>query len=228
MKSHHLLSNDQHRYITSQKDVINPSEQRRRISSTIEQAFKTFDIILTNDGVPRTFVEELFNHERMRYFLDMLIRYDSESMIAEESNKQKIARDMIELGFRYFQSRYKQTNYLRKQIEDINSLLSELDFLSETQQQENEAMEMYRARSKMRTPPQIIPSKDFWIAQCIFCFNGAYGNNKTEGEAIQKIRHSKGCMFSKDVKRFSGRHKEMEIWRYIRTFAPRDLKKNLE
>jgi len=225
MISRHLLSNDQHRYLTSQKEVINPSEQRRRISNTIQQAFNTFDIILTSDFAPRTFVEELFNHERMKYFLDMLTRYDPDVMIAEEANKQRIAREMIRLGFAYFQSRYKQTNYLRKQIEEVNNLLSELDFLSKVQQDENEAMEMYRARRKMRTPPQIVPAKDFWIAECIYCFNCSFGNNKTEQEAIKKLRHSKGCMFLKDIKRFSGRHKDMEIWRYIRTFPPRDLKK---
>jgi len=228
MKSRHLLSNDQHTYITSQNDVINPSEQRRRISSTIEQAFNTFDIILTSDIVPRTFVEELFNHERMRPFLDILIRYEPQSMIAEEANKQKIARDMIQLGFRYFQSRYKKTSYLKKQIDEINSLLSELDFLSKVQQDENEAMEMYRARSKIKKPPQIVPSKDRWMAECIYCFSYSSGIDKTEKDAIKKIRHSKGCMFLKDVKRFKGTHKDMEIWRYIRTIAPRDLKKNLE
>ena len=40
--------------------------------------------------------------------------YKTQSMIAEEANKQKIARDMIQLGFRYFQSRYKKTSYRAK------------------------------------------------------------------------------------------------------------------
>ena len=228
MSSQHLLSNEQHRYLTSQDEITNPSEQRRRIAKTVQQAFKTFDIILISNSVPSTFVEELFNHERIQYFLDYLIRFEPENMLAEEANKQKIARDMIRYGFAYFQSRYKETNYLRKQIEQVNDLLSELDYLAQVQEDENESMELYRARSKLKKPPQIVPQKDFWLAECIYCFNYSLGTNKTEEKAIKNIHHSKGCMFPKDVKRFKGSHKDMEIWRYIRTIPPRDTKKKKE
>jgi len=155
----------------------------------------------------------------------MLIRYDPENMLAEEANKQKIAREMIQLGFYYFQGRYKETNYLKKQIDEINNLLSELDYLAVVQEEETESMEMYRARSKMKKPPQLVPTKDFWIAECIYCFNYSSGTNKTEDKAIKNIKHSKGCMFLKDVKRYSGKYIDMETWRYIRTIPPRDSKK---
>jgi len=222
MKSHHLLSNEQYSLLTSQKEVSNPSEQRRRITNTIEQAFKTFDVILTSDFVPSKFVEELFNHERVKYFLDNLVRYETENMLAEEANKQKIASDMIRLGCYYFQARYKETSFLTKQIDQIKELLLGLDYLAQSQQDENDAMELYRARSRLKKPPQIIPQKDFWTAECMYCFNYSSGSNKTEEKAIKNIHHSKGCMFLKDVKKFDGRHKQDVTWQYIRTIHPRD------
>ncbi|MCH6574048.1 MAG: hypothetical protein IH795_02410, partial [Bacteroidetes bacterium] len=74
-------------------------------------------------------------------------------------------------------------------------------------------------------PPNIVPEKDFWVAECIYCFNFSYGNNKTEAEAIKNLQHTKGCMFLIDIKRHGGRHRDLEVWRYIRTIPPREDKK---
>ena len=220
MTSHYLLSQEQYRYITSQTDITNPSEQRKRISNTIDNAFKTFDVILTSN-TSHEFVDELFDNMKLKNFFESLIKYNPDGLISAESNKQKIARHMISLGFLYFQSRYSKTNYLKKQIEDINSLLSELDFLADTELYESEAMEMYRARKNVIKPPQIVPEKDFWSAECIFCFSYSSGG-KSEKDAIGRIRHSKHCLYPKDVKKFHGKHKDMEVWRYIRSIPPRD------
>jgi len=81
MASHYLLSNEQYRYITSQKDIVNPSEQRRRISNTIDNAFKTFDVILTSFGAPKEFVDELFDNKKLKSFFEILIKYNSDNII---------------------------------------------------------------------------------------------------------------------------------------------------
>ena len=132
MTSHYLLSEEQYRYITSQKDITNPSEQRKRISNSIDDAFKTFDVILSSN-TSCEFKDELFDDMKLKNFFEILIKYNPDGLISAESNKQKIARHMIFLGFLYFKYRYSKTNYLKKQIEDINSLLSELDFLADTE-----------------------------------------------------------------------------------------------
>jgi len=225
MKSQHLLSNDQHDYITSQNVVPNPSEQRRRISEKIEQAFNTFDIILTHETVPRKFVDDLFPARRIYDFLRTLIRYEQENSVQKEANKQSIAQYLLSSGFQYFQDRYKETFILKKQIEDIDSAIRSIDYISRAQQEDNEAMALYRARSRSKAPPNIVPEKDFWVAECIYCFNFSYGNNKTEEEAIKNLQHTKGCMFLKDIKRHDGRHRDLEVWRYIRTIPPREDKK---
>jgi len=222
MKSRHLLSNDQYSYITSQGKVTNPSEQRKRIAEKIEQAFNTFDIILTEESVPQKFIDELFPSGRINKFLPYLIRYNQENLLQDEKNKQDIARQVINSGFSYFEDRYKETFLIKKQIEDMDGLLRSLDYISSVQQSDNEAMELYRTRARSKKPPNIVPEKDFWIAECIYCFNFSYGTNKTEKEAIKNLRHQKGCAFLKDVKKFDGRHKDLEIWRYIRTIPPRD------
>ncbi len=225
MISQHLLSNAQHNYITSQTEIVNPSEQKKRISEKIEQAFNTFDIILTSKTLPQNFIDSHFTENLMQRFLSMLIRYDHENLLADEANKQTIARSMIQLGFAYFRDRYREVNHLKKQIDDINSLLSEIDYLSNQQITEKENMEMYRARIRAIEPPRIIPDKDFWNAECIYCFAESSGLSKNENEAIKNIRHRKGCKYIKSKRRFGGRHDEMLTWQYIRTIPPRALKK---
>jgi len=222
MKSQHMLSSEQYLYITSQTDIINPSEQKKRISKKIDQAFETFKIILNSKDPPSNLINEVFESEKIRQFLDRLMRYDKEDSFAEDDNKQTIAREMIRNGFAYFQSKYDKASYLGGEIEKINSLLMEIESLSQSEKYRSESMEMYKARSRAITPPQIVPDKDYWNAECIYCFRYSLGINKTEKEAIKNIKHSKGCMFLKDIKKVSSGNKDMEIWRYIRTIHPRD------
>jgi len=225
MESHHLLSPEQYLYITSQTDISNPSEQKKRISKKIDQAFKTFDIILTSKSTPPNFINKVFESEKIYQFLDGLMRYDKEDSFADDDNKQTIAREMIRNGFAYFQSKYEKASYLGGEIEKFNTLLIQIDSISQTEKYRSESMEMYKARSRAITPPQIVPDKDYWNAECIYCFAYSLGINKTEKEAIKNITHRKGCMFLKDIKKVSSKNKDMEIWRYIRTIHPRDSKK---
>jgi len=222
MKSQHMLSSEQYLYITSQTDIINPSEQKKRISKKIDQAFETFKIILNSKDPPSNFINEVFESEKIRQFLDRLMRYDKEDSFAEDDNKQTIAREMIRNGFAYFQSKYDKASYLGGEIEKINSLLMEIESLSQSEKYRSESMEMYKARSRAITPPQIVPEKDFWIAECMFCFRYSLGLSKTEKDAIKNITHSKGCMYTKAIKKSSSKNKDMENWQYIRTIAPRD------
>jgi len=222
MKSQHMLSLDQYLYITSQTEITNPSEQKKRISKKIDQAFETFKIILNSKDPPLNFINEVFESEKIRQFLDRLMRYDKEDSFAEDDNKQTIAREMIRNGFAYFQSKYDKASYLGGEIEKINSLLMEIESLSQSEKYRSESMEMYKARSRAITPPQIIPDKDYWNAECIFCFRYSLGLNKTEKDAIKNIKHSKGCMYTKAIKRSHDKNKDIENWQYIRTIHPRD------
>ena len=225
MESQHLLSSEQYSYISSQTEISNPSEQRKRISKKIDQAFKTFEIIITSKDPPPNFVNEIFESNKIRQFLDLLTRYEVEDSFSEDDNKQAIAREMISNGFAYFQRKYEKTNYIKNEIERINTLLIELDSFSQAEKYRSESMEMYKARSRAITPPQIVPSKDYWNAECIYCFRFSLGINKTEKEAIKNLKHSKGCMYLKDIKKVSSQNKDMENWRYIRTIPPRDSEK---
>ena len=66
MKSHHLLSNDQYQYLTSQTDEVpNPSEQRSRISEKVEQIFSTLQIILNSNKIDQGFKDKLFDPSKV-------------------------------------------------------------------------------------------------------------------------------------------------------------------
>lgn len=224
MKSQHMLSLEQYLYITSQTEIINPSEQKKRISKKIDQAFETFKIILNSKDPPPNLINEVFESEKIRQFLDRLMRYDKEDSFAEDDNKQTIAREMIRNGFAYFQSKYDKASYLGGEIEKINSLLMEIESLSQSEKYRSESMEMYNARSRAITPPQIVPDKDYWNAMCIYCFRYSLGINKTEKDAIKNLKHSKGCMYPKVIKKSKSKNKDMENWQYIRIIPPKDSK----
>lgn len=226
MSSQDLLSNAQYNYITSQTEIVNLSEQKKRIYQKIDQCFKTFNVILISETLPQNFVDEVFNDSKIHEFLSMLVRYDKENMLADEANKQRIARDMIQLGFTYFRDRYRETTHLKKPIDTINSLLRELDSLSEQQIGEKENMELYRARVRSMQPPQIVLEKDFWNAECVYCFAYSLGLCKNEKEAIKNIKHRKGCRYPKIKKRFGGRDDEMLTLQYIRTIPPKETNKS--
>lgn len=221
MESHHLLSSGQYSYITSQIDEIpNKSENLKRVSKKIEQAFKTFDLIIGSDKLDQEYKNKVFPDEKIIYFIDYLLRYNPQNPSALEENKQAIAKDMIKIGFTYFQERYKATTYLKKQIDDIQSLLDELNFLSQTQQAESEGMELYRLRKRSILPPITSPEKDDWLAECIHCYRKSLGVNRTESEAVKNIRHEKKCAYTREVNRHDGRHKKSVTLQFIRTFPP--------
>ena len=226
MVSRHMLSKEQYQCITSQEVLVsNKSEQLKRISEKVDQAFKTFDIILISNGATQEYKDKLFDHEKIRYFLDGLIRYDSKNPLGYEINKQKIAKDVIKLGVDYFLDRYKQTHHLKKQIDEFQSLLQDIDFLAELQQEDTEGMKLYRLRSKHTKPPVIFAEKDFWIAACIHCYSRSLHHSQSERDAIKNIKHEKGCSYLQDVKKHGGKYKKDTTYQYIRIYPPKDLKK---
>ena len=222
MISRHLLSNDQHKYITSQNSEIpNPSEQRRRISEKVEQALNTFDIILTSQYVSQEYKDELFEEARIRNFLSNFARYDNQNLPSEESNKQSICKTMVSIGLDYFKSRYKKMKMVEKNIEQVTSVLSLMSFLSQEEVYDEEVMKMYKARSRSVRPQLLVAEKDFWMVECKHCYNYS-SNAKTEKEAIRNLKHTKHCLYTIDMKKHGGTQRDSIIQQYIVRYPPRD------
>jgi len=222
MISHHLLSNDQHEYITSQNSEIpNPSEQRSRISEKVEQALNTFDIILTSQYVSQEYKDELFEETRIRNFLSNFARYDNQNLPSEESNKQSICKTMVSMGLDYFKSRYKKMKMVEKNIEQATSVLSLMSFLSQEEVYDEEVLKMYKARSRSVRPQLLVAEKDFWMVECKHCYNYS-SNAKTEKEAIRNLKHTKHCLYTIDMKKHGGTQRDSIIQQYIVRYPPRD------
>jgi len=222
MKSHHLLSNDQHEYLTSQNSEIpNPSEQRRRIAEKVEQAFKTFDMILTSQYVSQEFKDGLFEEAKVKNFLDNFTRFDKENLPSDETNKQAICKMMVTKGLEYFKSRYKKMQMIEKNIEQATSLLNVINFLSQEEVYDEEVLKMYKARSRSVRPQLLVAEKDFWMVECKHCYNYS-SNAKTEKEAIKNLKHTKYCLYTIDMKKFGGTQRDALIQRYIIKYPPRD------
>ena len=225
MKSHHLLSPTQYQYLTSQDSITNPSEHRKRISLEVEKAFNTFDMILTSQYVSQEFKDKWFDVSTVEKFLDNFTRFDKQNSPSEEMIKQAICKIMITKGLDYFKGRYGEMELIKENIKQATSLVSAIEFLSNQEQYDNEAMEMYRVRSRSVRPNFLVAEKDFWVSECKFCFNST-SHAKTKKEAIKNLRHTKGCLFTKDVKKQGGRHKDYAIQRYIIIYPPRDKPKS--
>ncbi len=225
MKSHHLLSNDQHLYLTSQTDVPNPSEQRGRIEEKVNQAFATFDIILFSDIITQDYKDKLFSVEKLTTFLDDFTRYDNQNLEQQEANKQEICKMMVKKGLSYFQDRYKGMELIKDNLKQANSLLSAIAFLTSSDIAEKGDMEFYRARKRSSVPQLVVAEKDFWIAECKYCFNISIPHSNTKYGAIKNLKHTKACRFTKAIKKRGAKDNNDIIQRYIITYPPSEKAK---
>jgi len=225
MKSHHLLSNDQYLYLTSQTDVPNPSEQRGRIEEKVNQAFATFDIILFSDIITQDYKDKLFSVEKLTTFLDDFTRYDNQNLEQQEANKQEICKMMVKKGLSYFQDRYKGMELIKDNLKQANSLLSAIAFLTSSEIAEKGDMEFYRARQRSTVPQLVVAEKDFWIAECKYCFNISIPHSNTKNGAIKNLKHTKACRYTKAIKKRGRSDIKDLIQRYIITYPPSEKAK---
>ncbi|WP_415281114.1 hypothetical protein [Candidatus Nitrososphaera sp. FF02] len=172
-----------------------------------ERCFKTLDIILDSRELDQDYRDKVFQGQKISSLLSRLARYDRGNSTSQEKNKQAIAYKMIEIGLQYFQDRYSQTKFLSSKIQELKSLLSDLQSISGELVEEDEALRLYRMRGKLKMPPKILPSRDEWQAMCDICWRSASGNDKMH--AMKSIRHETNCTYDK---------KDLE--RCIRTFLP--------
>jgi len=222
MISQDLLSNDQRKVITSQTEEIpNPSEQRKRIAEKVEHAFNLFDLILKSPIVSQKYKDDQFEESKVRTFLSNFARYDNQNLPSEEANKQRICKLMVSMGLDYFKSRYKKMQLIAKNVDQATSLLNAIDLISQETMYDDDVMKMYKARSRSVRPQLIIAQKDFWGAECKHCYNTSQ-NAKTEKEAIRNLKHTKHCLYTIDMKRQGGTHRDTINQQYIIIYPPRD------
>lgn len=214
MESHHLLSPQQRDFITSRQTLphnFNKSENLRRVHTLVGKIFNTFEIILHSQKLDQAYINKLFPAEKIKSFLDFLVRYDHVNASIDENNKLEIARDIIRIGFSYYKERFKETKFFSAKIKEIDQLITDLNELSNLQVEEEEKLQLYRQRRGEKVPPDMrqIGADTDWRARCDICWKWSTG--KTKADAMKAIRHTKGCTYNK---------KDLE--NCIRTFQPRN------
>jgi len=221
MVSHHLLSKEQFEYLTSQKaKSSNPSQHRKRISEKVDKIFSTMKIILNSKNIDQELKDEMFIPSQISLFINSLTQYDPENTNAQESNKQQIIIDLMHKVMAYYQSRYKETRFISKRMNEINELAQDLEDLAREDQREDEATIMYKTR-RLSTPPLLTQEKYDWTALCMFCFSYS-SMGKKKDDSIKHIRHAKNCSFHKEWKRFSKNDKERVLEQFFKTIPPKN------
>ena len=218
MESHDLLSDAQRSYLTSQdSEITNLSEQRKRIAEKVHQIFNTMLIILNSKNIEQEFKDSLFSPQQIQIFIDRLTRYDPESTATQESNKQKIIIDLMKQSLSYFQSRYKEMKFIKKEINNFEQVSNDIVEFTENIINETEAQKMYKTRKSL-IPPLLDPTKDTWTALCISCLSySTRGKNKDD--SIKRIRHTKNCLFLKENKLY-GKVEEERIYSQFFKITP--------
>ena len=198
MESRGLLSKEQYLYYTSRKaKITNLSQQKSRISKTVEQCFDTFKIILNSEKINQEFKDNLFPSKKVWNFIELLTRYNSDNTTIQESNKQETITKLLDLGFTYLQRRYKKTLFISKQVKDFRQLLDTIVELTQAEIKQTEDMTFYTTRMYSHVP--YLPPRNTWQALCIFCLS--YTNlGETREDSIKKVRHKKNCSFHKQRK----------------------------
>lgn len=220
MKSQDVLSNKQRFYLTTQNPNIKGlSTQRKRIVEKVDDIFRTFNIILKSENVDQEFKDGLFHEERISNFIQKLTEYDSESFAEQEHMKQEIIIDLMDQCMRYFQARYKEVKFIKKEISNFKEFTVGLKELSESQIEETEAQKLLKIR-KMGMPPCLYPTKDTWVGFCVQCH--AYTELGTsEDDTIKRIRHSKNCNYKKEKKRIGNTDNERLKIQFFKITPPK-------
>jgi len=223
MESHDLLSNAQRIYLTSQNnEITNLSEQKKRIAEKVDQIFNTMQIILESKNIEQEFKDSLFTPQKVAIFIDRLTSYDPESTATQESNKQAIIIDLMEQSLSYFQSRYKEIKFIKKEINNFEQFAKDIIEFTESKIDETEAQKMYKTRKSL-TPPLLYPARDTWTVMCDECH--AYTTlGKNEDDAMERVRHSRNCSIYKEKKRLGEDETERIKIQYYKITPP--AKKN--
>lgn len=199
MESHTVLSNNQFFYITSQKEKLskefNKSQDLKRLEKKIEKCFKEFDLIIQSAELSQEYKDRLFSLSRINQFLTKLTEYEPSNPIELEQVKQDIAGRLIDLGVRYFESRYHEYQFILKHVTEFQGLVHNLRTLAKVNKIESEGIDLYRARRRQKIPPKIEMDSKNYTARCMICWNYATDHNKMN--AMKKIRHEKGCTVDK-------------------------------
>lgn len=205
-----MLSNTQYLYVTSQLDKvpkINKSDERDRMAVKVTQALATFNVILDSKELTQEYKNQLFNSKNLSDFIGRLLVHTAGSNLAEEDVKQAIARVLTQAVIRYYTSRFKETRFFKKKIEELQDLLNDLEEMAASRAAEAEVKQLYRTRKGLRMPPKIKRVVGLWNARCDVCWN--YAAAETKKAAMQAIRHEPKCTYDRN---------ELE-W-CIRTYPP--------
>ena len=223
MKSQDLLSNAQRLYFTSQVcEITNLSEQKKRIAKNIDKIFKTMQIILDSKNIEQEFKDSLFTPQKVAVFINRLTQYDPESTATQESNKQAIIIDLMKQSLSYFQSRYKEIKFIKKEIDHFQQVVDDIVEYTEKILDETKAQELYKTRKSLK-PPLLYPTRDTWTAMCDECH--AYTTlGKNEDDAMKRVRHSKNCSIHKEKKQLGKNETERIKIQYYKITRPK--KKN--
>ena len=200
MESHHLLSPNQYFYITSQKDNLsnnfNKSQDVDRIKEKVEQAFETFNLILSSSEFTQNQIDEMFPDGKLHDILMDLIKYDTDDSLAESRNKLLMAQTCLNRGLAYFQQRYSKVSFYSNKINEFKSLIDTLHILAEQEAEEEEGLKFYKARGKMKLPPTIEQHETLHIAMCRICWS--HYSAESDTNSIKGIRHTKHCPYDKN------------------------------
>lgn len=219
MEERYVLSNDQLRVIQEQNpDVPNIPTQKKRIAKNVDKCFQTLLVVLRSKNLDQDFKDKLFDPNLVSLFINSLTQFNPENTNVQEIQKQHIIIDLMQQAIRYYQSRYRETKFISKRLNELNELAQDLEELSRDEQREDEGTIMYKSRNKMATPPLLYPEKFGWTAQCIWCHS--YTTKETESEAIKKVRHTKNCSYHKEWKRIGKNDPKRVINQFFRTIPP--------
>jgi len=232
LKEHYALSNTQLSYLSGQITLSSgiESTEKIRMLKKAQQAWSILIPILRSDVINQNFKNRILlekSDEEITYdvedFFRYLVRTTSDEPFEEVQSKIEFANMMIKHGFTFFQTRFGTNRLVSDKIEDIKTVLSDLQQMVEQEIQNKESLEMYRMRKKLSAPPVIRPD-EYWKAECIHCYSYSTKITKKEKEAIENIQHDVNCSYktrmSKAKKRKDSGSIKAIILQYIKTIPP--------
>ncbi len=221
MPEHYGLSIAQKEYLSGRKTLANESKEKERMRVKAEKAWSIFEPILRSEVVSQEFKDSLFTFKRFDDFLNSLLRTKMTNPISEELNKMKIAKDMIQKGFRYFKVRYQLQPLIYDEMEKMEKLLIMLEDFVEQELENIKNADFVRLRKGLQEPPTITPTETYH-ALCIQCYNYNSKIGHNEQDAIQGIEHQPHCSYLKYAEKADHFQLEKINEQFIKIIPPRN------
>lgn len=183
-------------------DTFLDSTRRNRIIKKVEKCISTLDYVARYDKIP---FDKLWEDQitQIESFLTKLTRYDSTNIPPEESVKEMITGNLINIGLDYYSNAFKNSKFFKAKIKEVKEMITAINEINQKDRADKKYSLLYIMRKQNPFPPNLsdIGGANDYASYCVLCFKSA--SDKDKKQSMKKIRHHPHCYYDRKYPEFT-------------------------